>query len=154
MKEMKKEKSCGAVIYKIDNNNRISFLIVKQKTGNYGFPKGHVEEGETEEETAIREIKEETNVDAKVDTNFRMVSTYSPARGVIKDVIYFIATPISDELVAQPEEIELVMWCDYYTARKTVNFRQNKIILKNAFHYIRRNVLGIKSCTWRKNKND
>ena len=91
MKEMKKEKSCGAVIYKIDENKRISFLIVKQKTGNFGFPKGHVEEGETEKETAIREIKEETNIDALVDTNFRMVSTYSPAKGIIKDVVFFVA---------------------------------------------------------------
>lgn len=150
MKEMKKEKSCGAVIYKIDENKRISFLIVKQNTGNYGFPKGHVEEGETETETAIREIKEETNIDVIVDTNFRMMSTYSPAKGVIKDVIFFIATPTTEEIHAQPEEIELAIWCDYYTARRTVNFRQNKIILRNAFNYIRRNVLGIKQTFWKK----
>ena len=150
MKEMKKEKSCGAVIYKIDENKRISFLIVKQKTGNFGFPKGHVEEGETEKETAIREIKEETNIDALVDTNFRMVSTYSPAKGIIKDVVFFVATPVSEEVVAQPEEIELAIWCDYYKARRTVNFRQNKVILKNAFNYIRKNVLGIKPTIWNK----
>lgn len=150
MKELTKEKSCGAVIYRIDENNRISFLIVKQMTGNYGFPKGHVEPGETEEETAIREIKEETNIDAKVDTNFRMVSTYSPAKGIVKDVVFFVATPISNEVIAQPEEIELAIWCDYYQARKTVNFRQNKSILKHAFHYIRKNVLGIKPSFWRK----
>ena len=150
MREIKKEKSCGAVIYKIDENKRISFLIVKQKTGNFGFPKGHVEEGETEKETAIREIKEETNIDALVDTNFRMVSTYSPAKGIIKAVVFFVATPISEEVVAQPEEIELALWCDYYKARRTVNFRQNKVILKNAFNYIRKNVLGIKPTIWNK----
>lgn len=150
MKEMKKEKSCGAVIYKIDENKRISFLIVKQKTGNFGFPKGHVEEGETEIETATREIKEETNIDVIIDPNFRMMSTYSPAKGVLKDVIFFIATPTSEDVVAQPEEIELAIWCDYYKARKTVSFKQNKVILKNAFYYIRKNILGIKPTIWRK----
>ena len=106
--------------------------------------------GETEKETAIREIKEETNIDALVDTNFRMVSKYSPAKGIIKDVVFFVATPISEEVVAQPEEIELALWCDYYKARRTVNFRQNKVILKNAFNYIRKNVLGIKPTIWNK----
>lgn len=151
---VKKEKSCGAVVYKIDENERISFLIVKQNIGNLGFPKGHVEEGETEEETAIREIKEETNLDVVVDTNFRMISTYSPARGVVKDVIFFVATPTSDEIIAQPEEIAVAMWCDYYKARRIINFRQNKQILRHAFNYIRKTKLNKKPCLFRRDKND
>ena len=65
-----KEKSCGAIVYKIENNE-LKFLLVHQNNGHYSFPKGHVEENETEIETAIREIKEETNLDVKIDTNFR-----------------------------------------------------------------------------------
>ena len=49
------EKSCGAIIF---NDGKV--LVVKQTSGFYGFPKGHVEIGETEKETAIRETKEET----------------------------------------------------------------------------------------------
>ena len=56
-----REKSCGTII--IDNNK---VLIIKQKQGFYGFTKGHMEENETEIETAIRETKEETNLDVLI----------------------------------------------------------------------------------------
>ena len=59
---MKYEKSCGAIIFDKDK-----ILVIQQKEGHWGFPKGHVEEGETEVETAIREIKEETNLDVNED---------------------------------------------------------------------------------------
>ena len=57
-----KEKSCGAIVYKKENDE-LKFLLVYQNNGHYSFPKGHEEEGETEIETATREIKEETNLD-------------------------------------------------------------------------------------------
>lgn len=41
-------------------------LLLKKKDGSYCLPKGHVEEGETHEMTAIREVKEETNVDGEI----------------------------------------------------------------------------------------
>ena len=54
---MRKEKSCGAVVYKKEHDN-LYYLIIKQSKGHVAFPKGHVEGNETNEETAIREIKE------------------------------------------------------------------------------------------------
>ena len=49
---MKKEKSCGAVVYKYQNN-QLLFLLIKSKKGHhFSFPKGHVENDETEVETA------------------------------------------------------------------------------------------------------
>ena len=54
---MIKEKSCGAVVYKIVNN-QYYFLIEKMKRGHFSIPKGHVEKGESGLETAYREIKE------------------------------------------------------------------------------------------------
>ena len=50
-----REKSCGCIII---NKNKV--LLIKQTKGHWGFPKGHVEKDETEIETAIREVKEET----------------------------------------------------------------------------------------------
>ena len=51
------EKACGCII---SQNNKI--LLIRQMSGMWGFPKGHVEEGETEEQTAKREVKEETGL--------------------------------------------------------------------------------------------
>lgn len=59
---MNNEKSCGTIIL---NENKI-LLIQQKKSGNYGFPKGHMKNNETEIETAIRETKEETNIDVTV----------------------------------------------------------------------------------------
>ncbi len=152
MEEMKKEKSCGAVIYKVDENERISFLLIKQKTGHFGFPKGHVENDETEVETATREVKEETNLDVIIDTSFRMISTYSPVKGVLKDVIYFLAKPTSEEIIPQEEEVEVAIWCNYYVAKRLLTHRQNKNILRNALNYIKRNVLNKRTCIFQKRK--
>lgn len=64
------EKSCGAVIfYKSRQNTKI--LLVKNSNGRYwSFPKGHIEDGENEHQTAIREIKEETGLDVVIERAF------------------------------------------------------------------------------------
>lgn len=97
---MKKEKSCGIIVF-----NEDKILLVHHNKGHWGLPKGHVEENETEEETAIRETKEETNVDASIIPGFREVITYSPKPNTIKDVVFFIGKPITSEL--EPQEIEV-----------------------------------------------
>ena len=74
---MKFEKSCGAVVYKAVSDVTL-FLIEHMALGHTSLPKGHMEEGETEEETAVREIKEETNLDVVLDTRFRHTISYSP----------------------------------------------------------------------------
>ena len=106
---MKKEKSCGAVVIKKENDE-LKFLIIRQTDGYWGFPKGHVEENETEEETSIREIKEETNIDVEIDNKFRKVITYSPKEGVTKDVVFFIGKAISDDLKIDPNELLEAKW--------------------------------------------
>ena len=68
---MKYEKSCGAIVYRRYHGN-IQILLIKHiNSGHWSFPKGHVEFGETEPETAIREIMEETNIDVIIDTTFK-----------------------------------------------------------------------------------
>ena len=105
---MKKEKSCGAVI--VNDNNQV--LLVKQTLGHYGFPKGHVEDGETEEETAIREVKEETNIDIEIIKKDKFMITYNVSDTISKDVIYFIAKPLSFKAVPQETEVAEILWVD------------------------------------------
>ena len=138
MQNYKKEKSCGAIIYKKEND-RLLFLLVQQKAGHYGFPKGHVEKNETEEETALREIKEETNLDVKLDTRFRVVTTYSPIYNVMKDVVFFIGTPITNDIIAQPEEIAKIIWCEFEETQKILTHNDNKKIIKDALNFIKNN---------------
>ena len=71
------EKSCGAVVYKLENGRRL-YLVERTPSGKTVLPKGHVEAGETEAETARREIWEETHLVVSLDTSFREIAKYSP----------------------------------------------------------------------------
>lgn len=124
---MKYEKSCGAIIFDGDK-----VLILQQTEGHWGFPKGHVEDGETEVETAIREIKEETNLDVKINEKYRFVEHYSPKPGVEKDVIFFIAEKIGGEVIAQEEEVQKIQWCSFDEAMEMLTYDNSKETFKSA----------------------
>ena len=122
---MEKEKSCGCIIFKDDK-----VLLIQQTQGHWGFPKGHVEEGETEAETAKREVKEETNVDVEIDESKRYVETYKMPNGVMKDVIYFVAKPIGGEIKKQEEEVKNIKWLTFDEAINTITYENTKELFK------------------------
>ncbi len=122
---MKQEKSCGAIV--LNSNNEI--LLVHHNSGHWDFPKGHVEAGETEEQTAIREVKEETNIDVIIDKNYRYTTSYSPKEGVMKEVVYFLANNVDDDKKPQLSEVNEVRWFNLEEAIKTITFDNSKIIL-------------------------
>ena len=98
---MKKEKSCGAIIVK---NGKV--LLIHQTNDVWCFPKGHVENGETEVETAIREVKEETNLDVEIDVSKRYSINYLVKENVPKETVYFLAKPIGNiNIIKQEKEI-------------------------------------------------
>ena len=132
---MKKEKSCGAVVYKIINN-QIFFLIEKMQRGHFSIPKGHVENNETEIETALREIKEETNLDVILDTTFKEVVTYSPFENVIKDVVFFIGKVSSETVINQEIEVSEIYFYPFDKAYKTLTFEMDKNTLLKAYLHI------------------
>lgn len=121
---MEKEKSCGAVVIK-DNNE---ILLVKTIRGFFGFPKGHVEAGETEEETAIREVKEETGIDIEIISDKKFILTYKVNNVIDKDVILFIAKPISNELLRQECEISEVKWVNIDKVEEYFDFDNIKTL--------------------------
>lgn len=122
---MRKEKSCGSLVFSDDK-----ILIVKHNLGHWDFPKGHVENNETEEETAIREVKEETNIDIEVDSGYRYVITYSPKKGVIKDVVYFPGKATSFNCKNQEEEIELVEFVPISEALEKLTYDNAREVLQ------------------------
>ena len=121
---MKYEKSCGAVVIKDK-----SVLLVKHNLGHWGFPKGHIENNELEKETAVREVKEETNVDIKIDLDKKYTIKYSPKHDVEKEVVFFIASPISSKLIPQESEIDTVKYIDFDTAKRTITYDEERNVL-------------------------
>lgn len=134
--DYKKEKSCGTITYKI-NNGRRYYLLVHHNAGHWGFPKGHVESGETEYETAIRETKEETDIDTEIVTDFRKVITYSPKENTIKDVVYFIGRASNDKYHNQESEVSEVRWVSEDKVLDLISYQDEKTIYKEVNNYLR-----------------
>ncbi|MBN0970883.1 bis(5'-nucleosyl)-tetraphosphatase [Mycoplasma phocoeninasale] len=134
---MKKEKSCGAIIFK-SINGRLNVLLIQQIGGHWGFPKGHVEDHETEHQTAIREVKEETNIEIKIVGDFRETNSYSPIRDIYKDVIYFIGIPTNNEIKTQASEISEATWYPIEEALEKVTFPNDIAILRLAIEYFQK----------------
>ena len=116
---MKNEKSCGVIV---EHNGKI--LIVQQKkSGNYRFPKGHILPDETEEECAIREVKEETNVDVEINKKNRYSLSYVQDGNINKEVVYFIGKPKNSiEEKKQEEEIANIFWISKDKVRETLTY--------------------------------
>lgn len=137
MSKTKHEKSCGAVVYKL-RNNHLFFLVEHMIQGHTSIPKGHVEGKETEAETALREIREETNLEVKLDTVFHHEISYSPYEGIEKQVIFFIAEAATDHMKNQESEVTSLEWLPYEAAIDAVTYDTDKETLAHAAAYLGR----------------
>ena len=126
------EKSCGAIVYRKSHGNIEILLIRHINSGHWSFPKGHVEEGETEVETAKREIMEETSIDVIIDPTFRETVTYSPRRDTMKVVVYFLAKAKNVDYVPQADEISEIKWVDIVDATNILSYENDKNIVTKA----------------------
>ena len=132
---MKKEKSCGAVVYRLENG-RLFFLLEHMKKGHVSVPKGHMENGETEEETAVREIREETGLEVRLDTVFRHSIQYSPSPGVRKTVLFFAAEAATHDMKNQESEVSALEWLPAGQAVSAVTYAEDRDVLSHAAVYL------------------
>jgi 8-oxo-dGTP pyrophosphatase MutT (NUDIX family) len=131
-KNMKKEISCGTITF---YNDKV--LLIKQNRGYIGFPKGHMEPGETEIDTAIRETKEETNIDVKIHKDKKNHISYVINDRISKDVVFFLAEPISFEIQKQDSEIEKTMWVDKSLVCEYLSYDDTKEVFLEALNDIK-----------------
>ena len=128
------EKSCGALVIRHDERRDEDYiLMIRHRPGGYrSFPKGHVEAGETERETAVREVLEETSVHITILPDFRHVVCYAPAPGVEKEVVYFLAATEQTEIKPRHGEIAQVEWVPLSKAERCLTHDNDKRVLKAA----------------------
>lgn len=130
---MKREKSCGAIVFKYEGGRLMILTLRHKHGGHWSFPKGHVEGGETEVETALREVKEETALDIELLSGFRHTVEYSPKPGVKKMVVYFLGKADPDAIaVKQETEIGELKWVDWEEAFRIVSFKNDRELLSEA----------------------
>ena len=125
------EITSGAVVYR-KNNGEIEYLLLEsQNKGHFwGFPKGHVEVNETLEETAKREIKEETQLVLPIDTSFHVYTEYDLPNGNRKQMTLYTADLTqSEDIHLQAEEIKNCGWFNYADARERLTYDNLKQLL-------------------------
>ena len=130
---MRYEKSCGFVVYKNDGGRRL-YLIIKQTNGDVGFPKGHVEEGESEIDAAIRELYEETGLCVDIIDGVRYSTEYPiPGRADnVKRAVYFLGEAKSDKIKIQEEELIEADFLSFEDAMCRLSFESTRQILRSA----------------------
>ena len=133
------EFSAGAFIYR-STDSGISLLILKRENKAYDLPKGHIERGETAEQAAIREIKEETGIDAALMPFFSTGTRYffiREKKKILKRVKFFISKAESDS-VKISEEHKGYEWCSIGDAASKLKYRDLVRILPSVVDYINR----------------
>ena len=134
---MKHEKSCGAVVF-TRTDKGVKYLLIANLKGIYGFPKGHVEAGETEEQTALREIREETGLRVTLVPGFRAVDEHliPEKQDTMKQIVYFLAEYEGQEVAYQKEELSGAYLVSYEEAMGMFQFESSRRILTAANHFL------------------
>ena len=131
--KLRKEKSCGCIIIK----NRKVLLVYEKNTNFWGFPKGHMEEGESEIQTALREVKEEVGLEVDIDKEKRYELNYIIRDEIDKTTVLYIARTKSEEIIMQESEIANIKWCDFDEALNTLTFENWKEMFKKVIKDIK-----------------
>ena len=134
------EKSCGAVVFRetecSGEKQRYVLMIKHSHNSNHSFPKGHVESGESEIETAQREVFEETAVRINIVDKFRHPVYYRPRPGAKKEVVYFLA--LTDQIETKPAKGETVFadWVPVEKASGLLAHENDRRVLAHALEYL------------------
>ena len=135
-----REKSCGAVIF-VRKEGQTKYLLLNYAARHWDFVKGNVEQNETEKETTLRELKEETGItDAVFVDGFKETIAYFYRRQgltVHKEVVFFIMESHTEEVTLSFEHIGYV-WMDYQHAMEKLNFKNAKDVLQKAHDFLKK----------------
>lgn len=133
---MKREKSCGALIYRYIDGRTELLLLKHRFGGHWSFPKGHVEKGENEVQTALREVREETGLSIELHDGFRQSVEYYPRPNVKKQVVYFLGHTENQAFKAQEEEISEIRWIEINEALSAVTYKNDRNLINRARRFL------------------
>jgi 8-oxo-dGTP pyrophosphatase MutT (NUDIX family) len=133
------EKSAGAVIYRRAGNSRLFLLL--QNAGRWDFPKGGVEKEESEMQTVVREVEEETGLrDLRIVPGFRKVIEYFYRRdrkNIHKQVVYLLGVTEEADVKISFEH-QGFGWFPFQEALRRASYNNSKVTLTEAEKFIRR----------------
>ncbi|WP_010270392.1 NUDIX hydrolase [Paenibacillus senegalensis] len=130
--------SAGGVVYRKENGV-LQIQMIQDRYGKITLPKGKMEPGETVEQTALREIKEETGIVGKIRRKLEVISyqVTDPAtqQQTEKQVHYYLVEAVGGKLAPQVEEIRGVEWLEPEKAwlqQTAAGYDNNHSVLRKA----------------------
>ena len=131
----RQEVSAGGVVYRFDGG-RALFLLIRDSYDNWGFPKGHLEQGEAPEAAAVREVTEETGL-ASVESRgaIETIDWYFRFRGrlIHKVCHFYLMESGTDRTSPQAAEgITACQWVPYEEAERMISYANARQVLKRA----------------------
>ena len=141
------EKSCGAVVF--FKGNQVDYLLLQYEAGHWDFVKGNVEPNESETDTVLRELKEETSIVAtQVIDGFRERIQYFYRRQgetIQKEVVFYVIQVNTENVELSFEHVGYA-WLDYPHALEKLTFKNAKDVLQKAHAFLlTRGILGQKT---------
>ena len=142
---MNKEFSAGAVIFKKEKNDVLFLVVYSRRNNIWGFPKGHIEQAETEKEAAAREIKEEAGLENlhfidgfREEIVYDTISKRHPFKGqsIEKHAIYFLCETRNQDIIVDGREIADYKFLPLNEAEQMVKFRNLNVILRKAHDFL------------------
>lgn len=140
---MKFEFSAGGIVYK-KRNGKI-WILVAQHSQHHGwvFPKGLIgdkKNGEGKEETALREVEEETGAKGKIIKELKPVTYWYvwDEEKIKKTVYYFIMEYVEGDITDHDFEMEDVKWAEEGKVLETLTYKSDKIAFKEALPEIQK----------------
>lgn len=132
------EYSAGVVVFKRERG-KLKYLVIKSFTGVFGFPKGHIEKGETEKEAAVREVLEETGITARIIDGFERRNEYQIPfmKDTVKHVVYFVGEYVSGTPTPQENETSGVYFFSKEVAAKKFYFDNLKKMIYDADAFVK-----------------
>ncbi len=131
------EKSCGAVVF--FKGEQPEFLLLQYEAGHWDFVKGNVEANETEIDTVLRELKEETGIVAiKPLDGFRERIQYFYRRQgetIQKEVVFYLIQSDTQKVELSFEHVGYI-WLDYQHTLDKLTFKNAKDVLQKAHNFL------------------
>jgi 8-oxo-dGTP pyrophosphatase MutT (NUDIX family) len=121
----------GVIVHRSTDNPKV-LLVHRPRYDDWSFPKGKLDPGESIEEAALREVREETGIQCKILRKIaalRYVYHTRNGKSRPKVVHYFLMEPITKEVRVPGVEVDRGEWLDFEIARKTLSYKRDRELL-------------------------
>ena len=131
--------SAGGVVCRLGETGVEVVICGRTSEGLWGLPKGTPEPNETLEQTAAREVEEETGLKVAIEDKVGEITYWFTRDGVRyhKVVYYYLMRPVSGDVSAHDWEYDRVEWMSSVTALRTLTFENDREMVRRAEQLLR-----------------